>query len=319
MSHPSDEARPGAVTTELFEQHRSVLLGVAYRVLGSATEAEDVVQDAWLRWSAADRGSVEDPRAYLVTVTTRLAIDRLRRAAARRESYVGEWLPEPVSTEPDLAERSELAESVEFALLVVLETLSPLERAVFVLHEAFGLPFGEVAQILDRQEPAVRQLGHRAREHVRARRPRFEVDRAQRRQVTERFLLAASTGDLDGLSALLAPDVRLLSDSGGNARAPRRTIVGADKVSRFIHGIADEAGAGAFLASIGLPADAPFEYVVTEVNGGPALAAFVGDRCIVLVTLLVTDGLIEEAYLVANPEKLGAVSRPAWPASSEGA
>jgi RNA polymerase sigma-70 factor (ECF subfamily) len=310
MSRPGDEPRPAGVSTDVFEQHRSVLHGVAYRVLGSATEAEDVVQDAWLRWSAADRDAVLDPRAYLVTVTTRLAVDRLRRAAARREAYVGEWLPEPVSTEPDAADRSELAESVEFALLVVLETLSPLERAVFVLHEAFGLPFGEVAQILDRREPAVRQLGHRAREHVRARRPRYEVDRAQRRAVTERFLLAASTGDLAGLSALLAPDVRLLSDSGGNARAPRRTIVGADKVARFVHAIGNEAGAGAFLASVGLPADAPYDYVVAEVNGGPALAAFVGDRCVVLVTLLVTGGLIEEAYLIANPEKLGSVSRP---------
>jgi RNA polymerase sigma-70 factor (ECF subfamily) len=319
MSHPAGESRPGEVTTDVFEQHRSVLLGVAYRVLGSATDAEDVVQDAWLRWSGADREAVAEPRAYLVTITTRLAIDRLRRAAARRESYVGEWLPEPVSTDPDLAERSELTESVEFALLVVLETLSPLERAVFVLHEAFGLPFGEVAQILDRQEPAVRQLGHRAREHVRARRPRYDVDRAQRREVTERFLAAAATGDLDALSALFAPDVRLLSDSGGNARAPRRTIVGADKVSRFVHAISNQAGAGVFLASIGLPQDAAFEYAIAEVNGAPALTAFVGDQCVVLVSLLIRDGLIEEAYLIANPDKLGAVSRPGGPVPSEGA
>jgi RNA polymerase sigma-70 factor (ECF subfamily) len=304
--------------TRVFQDQRPMLFGIAYRMLGTVADAEDVVQDAWLRWAGADTGSVADPRAYLVTVTTRLAIDRLRRAAARRESYVGEWLPEPVSTEPDQAERTELAESVEFALLVVLETLSPLERAVFVLHEAFGLPFGEVAEILDRQEPAVRQLGHRAREHVRARRPRYDVDRAQRREVTERFLLAAGTGDLEGLSALLAPDVRLLSDSGGHARAPRRTIVGADKVSRFLHAVADEAGAGAFLASVGLPVDAAVDYLVVEVNGGPALGAFVRDRCVVLVTLFVVDGLIEEAYLVANPEKLGAVSRPGAPAPSEG-
>jgi RNA polymerase sigma factor (sigma-70 family) len=311
MSPPAGEPRPSDVTTDVFEQHRSVLVGVAYRVLGSATDAEDVVQDAWLRWSSADREAVADPRAYLVTVTTRLAIDRLRRAASRRETYVGEWLPEPVSTEPDLAERTELAESVEFALLVVLETLSPLERAVFVLHEAFGLPFGEVAEILDRQEPAVRQLGHRAREHVRARRPRYDVDQGQRRAVTERFLAACTTGDLEGLSALFAPDAQLVSDGGGIARAPRRTIVGADKVTRFVHAIANEAGAAVFLASIGLPVDAPVEYAVADVNGAPALAAFVGERCVVVVLLVIQDGLVAAAYLVANPDKLGAVSRPA--------
>ncbi|MGX1566081.1 sigma-70 family RNA polymerase sigma factor, partial [Streptomyces sp. NPDC055509] len=203
--------------TDLFEAHRPVLLGVAYRMLGRVADAEDVVQEAWLRWSGSDRGDVREPRGYLVRITTRLAIDRLRQIKSRGETYVGPWLPEPYVTDfgdtvPDTAERAVLADSVSLAVLVVLESLSPLERAVFVLREAFGFPYADIATMLDRGEAAVRQLAGRARKHVEERRPRYEVDPAQRRDLTERFLAAAADGDLEGLMALLAPDVRLVGD-----------------------------------------------------------------------------------------------------------
>lgn len=221
--------------TDVFEEHRPVLQGVAYRMLGRLADAEDVVQEAWLRWSGADRSGVRDPRGYLVRVTTRLAVDRLRQIKARGETYVGPWLPEPYVTDfgdtvPDTAERAVLADSVSFAVLVVLESLSPLERAVFVLREAFGYPYAEIAAMLERGEAAVRQLAGRARSHVDERRPRYDVDPVQRRDLTERFLAAAADGDLEGLMAILAPDVRLVGDSGGKSRAPLRVLESPAKV-----------------------------------------------------------------------------------------
>lgn len=209
--------------TEVFESHRPVLTGVAYRMLGRIADAEDVVQEAWLRWSSASREDVREPRAFLVRITTRLAIDRLRQVQSRREAYVGPWLPEPVVTEfgpsvPDSAEQAVLADSVSVAVLVVLESLSPLERAVFVLREAFGFPHAEIAAALDRTEAAVRQLAGRARRHVEERKPRYDVDPARRRDLTERFLAAATGGDIEELLALLAPDARLVGDSGGKSR-----------------------------------------------------------------------------------------------------
>src|SRR5215213_7768418 len=186
----------GTSTGHTFDEHRDFLVSVAYRILGSVTDAEDIVQEAWLRWSGVDHSQVKDPRAFLIRVTTRLAIDRLRRVKARRESYVGPWLPEPVLTGNDVAEDVALSESVSMAMLIVLETLSPLERAVFVLREAFGMPYAEIAEILGRKEEAVRQLARRAREHVRARSPRFKTDHDTRQQVTERFLEATTGRDL---------------------------------------------------------------------------------------------------------------------------
>ena len=294
--------------TDVFAEHRDVLVGVAYRVLGSATDTEDVVQEAWLRWSGVDQATVADPRAYLITVTTRLAIDRLRRSKAQRETYIGSWLPEPISTEPDAAERAELTDSVELALLIVLETLSPLERAVFVLREAFGLPFAEIATVIGRGEPAARQLALRAREHVRQRRPRFDVDRTARREVTERFLAACATGDLDALAGLFASDVRLVSDAGGKARAPRRVIEGADKVSRFLAAISDERGAQSYMASIGITHPVAFDFAVTDVNAAPGIVVTADGRPIVVLSLLVVDGLATAVYLMSNPEKLAGVS-----------
>ncbi|MFE9310011.1 RNA polymerase sigma-70 factor [Streptomyces sp. NPDC088353] len=282
--------------TEVFEEHRPALMGVAYRMLGRVADAEDVLQEAWLRWSTADRGAVREPRGYLVRVTTRLAIDRLRRIKARGESYVGPWLPEPLVTDlaqtvPDTEERAVLADSVSLAVLVVLETLSPLERAVFVLREAFGYPYAEIAALLDRGEPAVRQLAGRARRHVGERRPRYEVDPDQRRDLTERFLAAAAGGDLDGLMSLLAPDARLVGDSGGKARAPLRVLESADKVGRFLVGVAHK----------GIP-DPSVRFL--EVNGGPAVLILSGGEPDSVFQLDVTDGRVQTVYIVRNPDKL---------------
>lgn len=291
----------------VFETHRPVLTGVAYRILGTASDAEDVVQEAWPRWSGADRSEVEDPRAYLVTIVSRLAIDRLRSARARRESYVGEWLPEPVSDLPDGADRAELADSVEFALLVVLETLSPLERAVFVLREAFQMPYAEIAEIIGRSEDATRQLSRRARDHVRERRPRFEPDRSVRRRITERFLQACMEGDLDGLKGMLAEDATLVGDGGGKARAPLRVLLGRDKVGRFLMSMPNSIGK--FLASIGVE-DADVRVEVTEVNGAPAVIGTAGDRVVTAVVLDVDGERIRNVYIVANPDKMSHLRTP---------
>ncbi|MFE7073552.1 RNA polymerase sigma-70 factor [Streptomyces sp. NPDC057620] len=282
--------------TEVFEEHRPVLMGVAYRMLGRVADAEDVVQEAWLRWSGADRSDVREPRAYLVRVTTRLALDRLRQTRARNEAYVGPWLPEPYVTDfgdavADTAERAVLADSVSLAVLVVLESLSPLERAVFVLREAFGYPYAEIAVTLDRSEPAVRQLAGRARRHVEERRPRYEVDPAERRDLTERFLAAATEGDLDGLMSLLAPDVRLIGDSGGLASAPVRVIESADKVGRFLGGVMKKG-----------VSEATFRFL--EVNGGPAFLVLSGGKPDSVFQLDIADGRIQCVYIVRNPEKL---------------
>ncbi|MEU6671852.1 RNA polymerase sigma-70 factor [Streptomyces sp. NPDC046727] len=284
------------LATDVFEEHRPLLMGVAYRMLGRVADAEDVVQEAWLRWAQADRTEVREPRAYLVRVTTRLAIDRLRQVQARGEAYVGPWLPEPYLTEfadtaPDSAERAVLADTVSLAVLVVLESLSPLERAVFVLREAFGFPFAEIAALLDRAEPAVRQLAGRARRHVAERRPRYEVDPARRRDLTERFLAAAGEGDLEGLMSLLAPDVRLVGDSGGKAKAPVRALQTPDKVGRFLIGVARST-----------PADMSFRAL--EVNGGPAVLILYGDKPDTLLQLDIADGHVTAVYIHRNPEKL---------------
>jgi RNA polymerase sigma factor (sigma-70 family) len=240
---PQDAAR-------VFEEYRGLLVSVAYRVLGSVTDAEDVVQEAWLRWSNVDHWEVADPRAFLVRVTTRLAIDQLRRVKARRESYVGPWLPEPILTGRDLSEDAAMAESVSMAMMVVLETLSPLERAVFVLREAFGMPYAEIADVMGRREEAVRQLARRARDHVRERRTRFDADSDEHRRVTERFLEATSNGDLEALMEVLSPEVVLVADGGGKALSPRRPVLGAEKVARFLVAIVGEEQIVRFLRSV---------------------------------------------------------------------
>jgi RNA polymerase sigma-70 factor (ECF subfamily) len=282
--------------TDVFEEHRPVLLGVAYRMLGRVADAEDVVQDAWLRWSGGGRTEVREPRGYLVRVTTRLAVDRLRQIKARGETYVGPWLPEPCVTDfgetvPDAAERAVLADSVSLAVLVVMESLSPLERAVFVLREAFGYPYADIAAMLDRGEPAVRQLAVRARKHVEERRPRYAADPAERRDLTERFLAAAAGGDLAGLLELLAPDARLVGDGGGKSRAPLRVLESADHVGRFLLGVAHKS----------VP-DLSFRFL--ELNGGFAVLVLSGDKPDSVVQLDVADGRVRTVYVIRNPDKL---------------
>lgn len=275
----------------MFEQHRSLLRAVAYRVLGRFNDAEDVVQDAWLRWDAADQQQIRDPEAFLVTVTTRLAIDRLRSAQARREEYVGPWLPEPILTSPDIAERTVLSDTVSSAMLLVLESLSPLERAVFVLREAFGYSYADIGTILDKSEASVRQTGVRAREHVQDHRRRYDTDVQTRRAAAETFLSACLGADVSALMTVLAPGVTLVSDGGGLAPAPRKAIQGVGLV------------ANAFVTFAGrMPVDP--RAVVVDVNGGPGVVVYSGDVPVAAVAFHLVDGAIETIHLVSNPEKL---------------
>jgi len=287
---------------EVFEAHRDLMFAVAYRMLGSIADAEDAVQDAWLRWSAEPRADVASPRAYLSRVIANTALNRLRSARARREAYVGPWLPEPLLTDagPDATERAELAESVSLAMLVVLESLTPDERAVFVLREVFGFSYAEIGAALGRSDAAVRQLAHRAREHVQARRPRFEVDWDQQREVTDRFLAAAAGGDIGGLVSVLAPDVTLLTDGGGKARAALRPITGAAKVARFFAAIATRPYMGVQIADMDV-ADA-------EINGTPGTLITAGGRPIAALTFVVSGGRVTAIQLVSNPDKLTALA-----------
>ncbi|MBM7805904.1 RNA polymerase sigma-70 factor (ECF subfamily) [Geodermatophilus bullaregiensis] len=299
MSTPQPSAPDAGLAA--FDRHRRLLFTVAYQMLGSIADAEDVVQDAWLRWSSAARDDVADPRAYLVQVTSRLALDRLGSARSRRETYVGPWLPEPLLTDEAARgpeEAAELGEQVSLALLVVLETLTPVERAVFVLREVFGLPVAEVAAALGRSESAVRQQAHRAREHVEARRPRFDTDRRTQRQVTERFLAAAAGGDVAELVALLAPDVVLVTDGGGRAKAALRPITGRDKVLRFLRATAAE---GMAMPDLGIE--------VTDLNGAPGVVVRTGGEPYMTMSLVVADGRVEQVLVVRNPEKLAGLRR----------
>ncbi len=273
---------------QLFEEHRSLLFTVAYELLGSVADADDVVQDSWLRWADVDLDAVHDPRAYLVQVVTRQALNRLRTLSRRRESYVGPWLPEPLLTAPDVADDLELAESVSMAMLVVLDTLSPLERAVFVLREVFGFDYPEVAEATGRSQDAVRQLASRARKHVQARRPGPRVD-PQAEQVAATFFAAAAGGDLQQLMDLLSPDVVLLSDGGGKAKAALRPISGAAKVARFLVGIR--------------PPDGDFGVEWKPVNGTPSALVHLGGRLDTVATGVVEDGKVVRLYLVRNPDK----------------
>ncbi|MBY8870620.1 RNA polymerase sigma-70 factor [Micromonospora sp. PLK6-60] len=286
---------------ETFQAHRDLLFSVAYRILGTAADAEDVVQDAWLKWSGVDRSRVADHRAYLVRIVSNLALDRLRSARVRRETYVGPWLPEPILTSSDAADDVATAESVSMALLVVLETLSPLERAVFVLREVFGFGHAEVADAVGRSEESVRQAAHRAREHVRARRPRFHADRARQRQVTERFLAAASGGDLNTLLELLAPDVTVWTDGGGKVRQAMRPVTGAAPVAAWFATLGRHPYQGVEFEAMTI------EFV--EVNGGPGIVFTGAGRVIAAMVLDVDEqGRIAVIRTIANPDKLGAVA-----------
>ena len=281
---------------------RELMFSVAYRMLGTVADAEDAVQDAWLRWSAAPRDDVADPRAYLARTVTNIALNRLRSAQARREAYVGPWLPEPLLTQTnhDVTQRAELTESVSVAMLVVLESLTPEERAVFVLREVFDFGYAEIAAALGRSEPAVRQIAHRARGHVQARRPRFEVDQGRQRAVTARFLAAAVGGDIEGLLEVLAPDVTLTTDGGGRVRAALRPIRGAAKVARALAGIAGRPYQGLTLSEMTIEQ--------AEINGEPGALIVGGGRVVAAGTFTVAGGRIAAIQLVTNPEKLDAIS-----------
>lgn len=276
-----------------FVAHRALLFTVAYELLGTAADAEDVVQDAWLRWAEVDHTVVRDPRAYLVRTTTRLALNRLRTQARRRETYVGPWLPEPLLTAPDVAEDVELADSVSTAMLLVLETLGPAERAVFVLREVFDVPYDEIAAAVDKSPDAVRQIAHRARSHVRARQPRQQVSRAEQDRVIERFLAAAATGDMQSLLDVLSPDVVLVTDGGGHKQAALRPILGRDKTLRFLTGVTD----------------GPLASDVVTVNGAPALTFMIDGELDTVLTFHLEDGLVTALYVLRNPEKLGRLDR----------
>jgi RNA polymerase sigma-70 factor (ECF subfamily) len=284
----------------VFEGHRGLLLSVAYRMLGSVGDAEDVVQEAWLKWHRVDHSQVMDARAYLVRVVTNAAVDLLRHASRQRETYVGPWLPEPVLSGDDAVAGVALADSVSMAMLVVLETLSPLERAVFVLHETFAFSYLEIAAAIGRSEQAVRQVAHRARGHVQARQPRFQTDPVRRRLATERFLEAAMGGDLAGLLEVLAPEVTLWADGGGKVRTPRRPIQGASRVAGFLAKNGD-----------GLPAGAVIRF--REVNGGPAVMVTHGGTAIAvfLVDIDPSTDRIVAIRIVANPDKLTGITHAA--------
>jgi RNA polymerase sigma-70 factor (TIGR02957 family) len=281
--------------TETFVEHRNLLFTVAYEMLGSAADAEDVLQEAWLRWMKVDRRRVRDDRAFLVRITTRLSLDRLRTLKRSREAYVGPWLPEPLLTSPDVAEDLELAESVSMAIMVVLETLSPTERAVFVLREAFGFAYEEIADAVAKSPAAVRQIAHRARKHVEARRPRESVSATQAQEAAESFQRALTTGDFQTLLDVLAPDVVLLTDGGGLKRAALRPVVGAENVIRYVAG-----GIG--------KAEAELSAELTVINGGPAILLRVDGAIDGVLALRMEGARVAGVYYVRNPEKLGGIT-----------
>jgi RNA polymerase sigma-70 factor (TIGR02957 family) len=278
-----------------FVAHRSLLFTVAYEMLGSAADAEDVLQESWLRWAGVDRAQVRDPRAYLVRVVTRQALNRLRTLSRSREEYVGEWLPEPLLTSPDVAEDVELAESVSIAMLTVLETLEPAERAVFVLREVFEIPYGEIGEVIGKSAGTVRQIARRAREHVAARRPRVHVSRSEQRAVVERFMVALRTGQLQELMEVMAPDVVLIADGGGVVAAARAPIHGAERVAKLIARTAKRFG---------------LETTTVWLNGAPAFWIESGGQ-LVAISLVVENGRVTRIYAMANPRKLTRLDEPA--------
>lgn len=277
--------------TEAFVAHRNLLFTVAYEMLGSAADAEDVLQETWLRWTGVDLETVRDERAYLVRITTRQSLSRLRALGRRKESYVGSWLPEPLLTSPDVAEDVELADSVSIAMLLVMETLTPTERAVFVLREVFDVGYDEIAEAVDKTPAAVRQIAHRAKAHVAARRPRGGVSPAESKGALEAFQRALETGDLQGLLDMLAPDVVLIGDGGGVVQAVLRPIMGADKVARLLSaGISRVAGQATLEPA--------------HMNGGPALILRLDGQMDGVMTVRIDDGKVTGLYVVRNPEKL---------------
>jgi RNA polymerase sigma-70 factor, ECF subfamily len=284
------QGQEGVAPSGVFDLHRPLLFSIAYRMLGSVMDAEDVVQEAYLRWQRAPEAEVRSPRAYLSAVVTRLCIDQLRSAKSSREEYVGPWLPEPLPTEPDAA-----AESLSMAFLVLLESLTPTERAVFILREVFDYDYDEISRLVGKSEANCRQIARRARQSVAARRPRFKSSPEQEGRLMESFLDACLGGDMEGLLALLSEDVTLWSDGGGKTRAALNPIRGADNVARFFSGILHKAPPG-------------FVVRRASINGRPGLIGYFGDgRPQSVATFDVAEGSIRAIRLVVNPDKLLAV------------
>ncbi|TCO60824.1 RNA polymerase sigma-70 factor [Actinocrispum wychmicini] len=280
---------------EVFVEYRPLLFTIAYEILGSAADAEDVLQDSYLRWRDVDHAEVANPRGYLVRTVTRQALNQLRTARRRREDYVGAWLPEPIRTQGDASEDAVLAESVSIAMLLVLETLSPHERAVFVLHEVFGYPYRDIADMVGKTDTTVRQIAHRAREHVQARRARFHPNTPTASDVVDRFLAAAQTGDVQGLMDMMAPDVVQIADGGGKVTAARRPIHGPAQVAQFVAAIARR--------------DVPDPRIeIATYNALPALLFYAADDLDYVVIFEIADNLVRGLYAVRNPDKLRAAT-----------
>ncbi|MEV6774545.1 RNA polymerase sigma-70 factor [Nocardia sp. NPDC051030] len=287
-------ARPEDSKLDPFVEHRRLLFGTAYQMLGSVADAEDILQDAWLKWHAVDHTTVEYPKSYLVRTVTNLSLNRLTSARATRETYVGPWLPEPLLTAPNAAEETEMADTVSTAMLVVLETLTPVERAVFVLREVFGYSHAEIAGFLDRPEPTIRQIAHRARSHVQSRRPRFDTDTEARSEITEKFMAACHGGDLNALMELLAPDVTLWNDGGGKVTAARRPLHGPDHVARWMLGV--------MAKPIWVQAGITLESAL--INGELGIVTVVGGYRVGAFTYDVRDGHLENIRFQVNPDKV---------------
>ncbi|MDA4106103.1 RNA polymerase sigma-70 factor [Mycolicibacterium holsaticum] len=290
---------PGDEHVERFTLLRPLLFTIAYEILGSATESDDVLQESYLRWAEVDLATVSDSKAYLARIVTRQALNALRAQTRRREDYVGPWLPEPLLVDTgDASSDVILAESVSMAMLVVLETLSPDERAVFVLREVFGFSHDEIAATIGKSEVAVRQMAHRAREHVQSRRKRFEpVDPKVSAEITSRFFAAASSGDVDALLEMLTDDVTWTADSDGKVSAARKPIVGAEKVAKVLVGLIRVAGERGRVE--------PVMY-----NNAPALKLYLGDSFQGVITVEIVDGRISHFYAMRNPEKLVGIDIP---------
>ncbi len=285
-------SRAARVEDDPFVVHRSLLFTVAYELLGSAADAEDVLQESWLRWASVDQAGIREPRAYLVRIVTRQALNQLRTVSRRREEYVGEWLPEPLLTRPDVAEDVELAENVSIAMLTVLETLGPAERAVFVLREVFDLSYEEIADAVGKTPAAVRQIAHRAKEHVSARRPRVQVVGSEHEEVVARLVAAMNTGDFHGLMEVLAPDVVSVADGGGKVRgAAPKPIVGALRLARY-------------LVSGMAKIDGEFVASATWINGQRGIRLDVNGQLVGVTSVAVQNGQITRIYSIANPDKL---------------
>jgi len=283
--------------TELYEDLRPLLFSIAYRMLGSASEAEDIVQEAFLRFhQVAKEEQIDNPKAYLSTVTTRLSIDHLRSARVKRESYTGTWLPEPLITDqvPDASQHAEMADSMSMAFLVLLESLSPVERAVFLLREVFDYPYDEIAETIGKTEDNTRQLAVRARRHVEERKPRFEADKKARDELAGKFWAAAQDGDTDGLVKLLADDVVFYGDGGGKGPAIAKPLYGRERVMRFMFGL------------MRLTEKMQIVFEPTEVNGEPGVIAHAPDGSIASVlSMQIADGQVISLRSVVNPDKLG--------------